>query len=145
MIIYTIGFTKKSAERFFDLLKEHKVRRIIDIRLNNSSQLAGFSKGNDLNYFLKAILNIDYQHNPDLAPTQEILDGYKKKQISWNEYEKEFLNLIKDRNPSVLNELDTLDSSCLLCSEEKPDQCHRRLVAEYMKYNSDKQIEIIHL
>jgi uncharacterized protein (DUF488 family) len=149
MKLFTIGFTKKSAKEFFDLLKSNNIKKIIDIRLNNSSQLAGFTKGNDLKYFLEVICNIDYEHDMSLAPTQEILDGYKKKKINWDQYEQLFKNLLITRNS-----IDTIncknkndyDNLCLLCSELSPKNCHRRLVAEYIKENNpDISIEIIHL
>ncbi|MDA8226520.1 MAG: DUF488 domain-containing protein [Desulfitobacterium hafniense] len=130
MKIYTIGFTKKSAEEFFDILERNKVKTVIDVRLNNSSQLAGFSKGRDLSYFLKKLVGINYVHRSDLAPTKEILDAYKSKLITWEQYETKFLNLLKDRKPIVDTSL--FDQACLLCSEEVADHCHRRLVANYI-------------
>jgi len=146
MRIFTIGFTKKSAEEFFTLLENSGVNRLIDVRLNNSSQLAGFSKGRDLSYLLNKILGIDYIHIVELAPTREILDAYKKKQITWFEYEKEFLTLLEQRKPQLVEEIDNLDQICLLCSEEFSHQCHRRLVAEYIqKVNPEVNIEIVHL
>lgn len=145
MRIYTVGFTKKSAEEFFTLLENKGVKRIIDVRLNNSSQLAGFSKGVDLNYFLKKIAGIEYIHRTDLAPTKEILDAYKKKSISWEQYETRFLALLEEREPQI-RETRLFDEACLLCSEELPERCHRRLVAEYIqKANPTENIEIIHL
>lgn len=146
MRIFTIGFTKKSAEEFFTLLENSGVKRVVDVRLNNSSQLAGFSKGRDLSYLLKKIMGIDYIHRVDLAPTKEILDAYKKKEINWLEYEKEFLTLLEQRGTPLIEEIDSLDAACLLCSEEVPHQCHRRLIAEYIqKVNPGVDIEIIHL
>jgi uncharacterized protein (DUF488 family) len=130
MKLYTIGFTKKSSKQFFELLQDNNVRTVADIRLNNSSQLAGFTKGNDLRYFLKAICNADYLHLLSLAPTKELLDGYKKKAISWLEYEKRYQELLESRaNEGVLDGLSrlNLDGMCLLCSEEAPERCHRRL------------------
>jgi uncharacterized protein (DUF488 family) len=144
VILFTIGFTKKSAERFFTLLKEAQVRRVIDVRLNNRSQLAGYSKATDLEYFLRAIAGIEYRHVPELAPTQDLLDAYKKQKGSWSQYEERFLHLVRSR--AVENSLDRskFDMACLLCSEHQPEHCHRRLVAEYLK---DKwgDIEIQHL
>jgi uncharacterized protein (DUF488 family) len=130
--IATIGFTKKSAEEFFAVLKKARVKRVLDVRLNNQSQLAGFSKRDDLAYFLKTILNIEYLHLAILAPTQEMLDAYRKAKGSWSEYEKRFLDLMAQRE--IERELDPalLDDGCLLCSEDKPHQCHRRFVAEYL-------------
>jgi uncharacterized protein (DUF488 family) len=144
MKLYTIGFTKKSAETFFTRLKNAGVKRLIDVRLNNVSQLAGFTKKDDLRYFTKAICNIDYVHLPQLAPTAEILDPYKKaKKGDWQVYERQFLELMRSRHientpPEIL------DGGCLLCSEEKPDHCHRRLVAEYLKEHWS-EVEIEHI
>ncbi len=144
MKIFTIGFTKKPAEAFFSKLCNSGAKRIVDVRLNNISQLAGFAKKDDLKYFLKAICGMDYIHLPVLAPTQEMLDGYKKKKGEWSVYEREFLGLIAARqvDKSIAKEL--IADGCLLCSEDKPLHCHRRLVAEYLL---DKwgDLEIIHL
>jgi len=131
--LYTIGFTKKSAEQFFESLRKSKVKRVIDIRLNNISQLAGFTKKNDLKYFLKQICGIDYLHMPELAPTKSILDAYKKKGADWQLYERQFLALLAERGIEHKLPKETIDGACLLCSEEKPEKCHRRLVAEYLK------------
>jgi uncharacterized protein (DUF488 family) len=133
MKLFTIGFTKKSAETFFTRLKNAGVKRLIDVRLNNVSQLAGFTKKDDLRYFAKAICNIDYVHLLQLAPTAEILDPYKKaKNGDWQLYERQFLELIRSRHIENTSR-EILDGGCLLCSEEEPDHCHRRLVAEYLK------------
>jgi len=142
--LFTIGFTKKNAEKFFNILKISGVRRIIDIRLNNVSQLAGFSKRDDLQYFLKTICEIDYIHKLELAPNENILDEYKRNKGNWKIYEKEFLKLMKQRKIEELITRELIDQSCLLCSEDKPDKCHRRLVAEYLN-NKFGNIEIIHL
>ena len=142
--LFTIGFTKKTAETFFIKLSKAGVKRVIDIRLNNVSQLAGFAKRDDLRYFLKTICNIDYIHKPDFAPTKDILEVYKKNKGDWSVYEKRFLVLLAERKPEENISRDMLDGGCLLCSEDKSDNCHRRLVAEYL---SEKwgNIEIIHL
>jgi uncharacterized protein (DUF488 family) len=144
MKIYTIGFTKKSAESFFTKLRSAGTGRLVDVRLNNVSQLAGFSKRDDLRYFLKTICGIDYVHLPELAPTQSLLDEYKRHGGDWSKYEREFLQLMAER--CVENDIprDLLENSCLLCSEEKPIHCHRRLVAEYLdtKWGG---LEIVHL
>lgn len=132
MKIFTIGFTKKTAETFFTRLKDAGVKRLVDIRLNNVSQLAGFTKRDDLRYFLKAICNIDYVHLRDLAPTQDILDAYKKRKGDWDLYERQFLDLMWSRHIEDSMSRDMLDGGCLLCSEENPHHCHRRLVAEYL-------------
>jgi uncharacterized protein (DUF488 family) len=145
MKILTIGFTKKSAETFFTRLKNAGVKRLIDVRLNNVSQLAGFTKKDDLRYFTKAICNIEYVHLPELAPTAEILDPYKKaKNGDWQLYERQFLDLMRSRHIERTTPREVLDGGCLLCSEEKPHHCHRRLVAEYLKEQwGDVQIEHI--
>jgi uncharacterized protein (DUF488 family) len=132
MKIFTIGFTKKSAETFFTRLKEAGVNRLIDVRLNNVSQLAGFTKKDDLRFFAKAICNIEYVHIPTLAPTQDMLDAYKKQKGDWGLYERQFLDLMRSRHVEETTSPETLDGGCLLCSEEKPHHCHRRLVAEYL-------------
>lgn len=131
--LFTIGFAETSAERFFELLTDAGVKRIIDVRLNNTSQLAGFSKKDDLRFFLKAIGDIGYVHVPELAPTQNILDEYKKKKGAWSDYEREFSSLIKSRRIEHVITKATAHRGCMLCSEKLPDHCHRRLVAEYLE------------
>jgi uncharacterized protein (DUF488 family) len=144
MKIFTIGFTKKSAETFFTRLKNAGVTRLVDVRLNNVSQLAGFTKKDDLRYFTRAICNIEYVHLPELAPTADILDAYKKqKNGDWELYARRFLDLMRSRQIENTRR-DILDGGCLLCSEEKPLHCHRRLVAEYLKEHwGDVEIEHI--
>jgi uncharacterized protein (DUF488 family) len=144
MKIFTIGFTKKTAEKFFTELKHAGVKTIVDVRLNNVSQLAGFTKKDDLRYFTKAICGIEYVHLLELAPTPDILDAYKKHKGDWSLYEQQFLKLIASRRIEETISPNLLEQACLLCSEEKPHNCHRRLVAEYLK---DKWggIEIEHL
>lgn len=142
--LYTIGFTKKSAEQFFGLLGKAEVRRVIDIRLNNTSQLAGFAKRDDLRYFLKTICDIDYQHRPELAPTKEILDGFKKGGGDWDRYQKDFLALLAERRIEHHIPVAILDRACLLCSEPTPEHCHRRLVAEYLQAHRPS-LRIVHL
>jgi uncharacterized protein (DUF488 family) len=145
MKLFTIGFTKKSAETFFTRLKNAGVKRLVDVRLNNVSQLAGFTKKDDLRYFTRAICNIEYVHLPELAPTADILNAYKKaKNGDWQLYERQFLDLIRARQIENTTPRELLDGGCLLCSEEKPHHCHRRLVAEYLKDKwSDVDIEHI--
>jgi uncharacterized protein (DUF488 family) len=133
MRLFTIGFTKKSAESFFTSLKNAGVRRVMDVRLNNVSQLAGFTKRDDLRYFTKAICGIDYMHVPILAPTKDILDAYKKQKGDWGLYERQFLDLMRSRRVESEVSRELVDGACLLCSEENPHHCHRRLVAEYLK------------
>lgn len=130
MKIHTIGFTKKSAEKFFTLLKKAGVKRVVDVRLNNVSQLAGFAKRDDLKYFLKTICAIEYVHIPELAPSKEIMDEFKKNGGEWTVYEKKYKALLSERKITEKLSGKVRDGDCLLCSEEKPDRCHRRLVAE---------------
>ncbi len=145
MKIFTIGFTKKSAETFFTRLRKAGVARLIDVRLNNVSQLAGFAKRDDLRYFTNAICGIEYVHLPLLAPTAAILDPYKKaKKGDWELYERQFSELIEERRIEQAVSRDLLAGGCLLCSEEKPHHCHRRLVAEYLRKKwGDVEIEHI--
>jgi len=144
MRIFTIGFTKKSAQTFFTELKDARVKRLVDVRLNNTSQLAGFTKKDDLLYFTQAICGIEYVHIPELAPTADILDAFKKHQGDWSLYEQQFLDLMRSRRIEETVSPGMLEGGCLLCSEEKPQHCHRRLVAEYLR---DKwgNVEIEHL
>jgi uncharacterized protein (DUF488 family) len=134
MEIYSIGFTQKTAEQFFGLLKRAGIRRLLDIRLNNVSQLAGFAKRQDLEFFLKEICGVEYRHEPLLAPTQELLDDYKKSKGSWEKFETKFLALMADR--AIEEKIDrSLFSvpTVLLCSEPAAEHCHRRLVLEYLQ------------
>ena len=134
MKIFTIGFTKKSAEVFFTRLRKAGVKRLVDVRLNNVSQLAGFAKRDDLRYFCQEVCGIEYVHLPLLAPTAEILDPYRKqKKGNWDHFEQQFLGLMRERSIESSVPQEMLDGGCLLCSEEKPHNCHRRLVAEYLK------------
>ena len=142
--VFTIGFTKKSAEVFFHKLIKAGVKRVIDIRLNNTSQLAGYTKKDDLGYFLRAIGGIEYLHMPDFAPTKEILDAYNKSKGNWFTYEEQFNALISERKIEEKLGPDLLDQACLLCSEEKPMKCHRRLVAEYFQKKCGN-VDIHHL
>jgi uncharacterized protein (DUF488 family) len=145
MKIFTIGFTKKSAETFFTRLQKSGAKRLVDVRLNNVSQLAGFAKRDDLRYFTKQLCGIEYLHLTALAPTANILDPYKKaKNGDWNLYESQFLDLMKARRIEETISPEMIDGGCLLCSEEKPHHCHRRLVAEYLKQKwGDVEIEHI--
>lgn len=144
MKIFTIGFTKKSAEQFFTRLKHPGLERVVDTRLNNVSQLAGFSKKNDLQFFLREICHIDYVHLPQLAPTQEILDAYKKNGSDWTTYEHQFLALMAQRRIEETLDRKIISGGCLLCSESTPEHCHRRLVAEYLREKWD-DVDIQHL
>lgn len=144
MRIYTIGFTKKSAAQFFEMLRLSGAKRVVDVRLNNVSQLAGFAKRDDLKYFLHEVCGMEYVHMPELAPTKDMLDAYKKAKGDWGEYEKRFLGLMEQRKIEDLVPKKVIAESCLLCSEDKPHKCHRRLVAEYLETRWGK-CEIRHL
>lgn len=130
---YTIGFTKKTAEQFFTKLHESGVARVVDVRLNNSSQLAGFAKRDDLAFFLKGLYGIEYIQMPELAPTKEILDAYKKHNGDWSVYEREFMELMERRGIQQTVPRGLIARGCLLCSEHLPKHCHRRLVVEYLE------------
>ena len=145
MNIYTIGFTKKNAESFFSFIKSSGAKTLVDVRLNNVSQLAGFAKRDDLKFFLKELCDCEYIHTPELAPTKEILNAYKKNEISWEAYEDKFLNLMAIRNIEKHFHKDLLDEGCLLCSEHEPHFCHRRLVVEYLNEHSCLNLEVKHL
>ena len=142
--LFTIGFAGKSAEEFFSLLHNNGVKKIVDTRINNVSQLAGFTKSPDLKFFARKLANIDYEHNIELAPIRELLTAYRNKKISWVEYETKYLDLLDQRKIAQKLNIADLDMNCLLCSEHSPEFCHRRLLAEYLQ-NINKDIRIIHL
>lgn len=144
MKLFTIGFTKKSAEEFFAYLQNAGVRRIVDIRLNNTSQIAGFAKARELKYFLRAIAGIDYVYISDFAPTQDILDNFKKNKGSWAEFETGFTDLMANRRIAETAAEALRENDCLLCSEHTPEHCHRRLLAEYLNKHLPN-IEVEHL
>ncbi len=144
MRIFTIGFTKTSAESFFERLRRAEVSRVVDVRLNNVSQLAAFAKKDDLRYFLKSIGGIDYMHRLELAPTQEILDASRKRGADWATYERSFIALMRSRQVEQTVLPVELQDACLLCSEDRPHHCHRRLVAEYLR-EKWPNVEIVHL
>jgi len=144
MKVYTIGFTKKTAEQFFGKLRRAGVKRIVDVRLNNVSQLAGFAKRDDLRFFARELCDADYVHLPELAPTKDILDAYKKSKGSWEEYEKRFLALMETRRIEEQVPREVIDEGCLLCSEDKPHHCHRRLVVTYLNEKWGN-LDVIHL
>ncbi|MDO6588556.1 DUF488 domain-containing protein [Salipiger sp. 1_MG-2023] len=141
--IFTIGFTKTSAEHFFGRLKDSQSRKLVDVRLNNVSQLAGFAKRDDLRFFTKSLCNMEYSHVPKLAPTKSMLDAYKSKKVDWATYERQFLDLMISRQIEKIKPAE-LDGCCLLCSEDTPHFCHRRVVAEYLNREWGN-VEIIHL
>lgn len=143
--LFTIGFTKKSAEQFFELLKNNHVKQLVDVRISNGSQLAGFAKGKDLAYFVGQICGINYKHITDFAPTKDLLDRWHKDEVTWPEYIKEYTAMLKQRDIIKQYGVKQFDRSCFLCSEETPEMCHRRLLAEYMKAHSTEEVQIIHL
>jgi uncharacterized protein (DUF488 family) len=143
--IYTIGFTQTTAEHFFSRLSGARIQRLLDVRLNNSSQLAGFAKARDLPYFLRELVGASYQHEPLLAPTQDLLDEYKKRKGDWASYERAFLALMTERH--IADRLTAADfevRTALLCSEATAERCHRRLVAEHLAEHWPA-VEIVHL
>lgn len=143
--LFTIGFTQKSAKTFFSLLADNGVKTVLDTRLNNTGQLAGFSKKDDLAYFAEHLAGAKYVHWQEAAPTEEMLAAYKKKSISWDEYASEYKALIASREVEKKLSAGVLQSGCLLCSEAKPHHCHRRLLAEYLKESLFASIEVVHL
>ena len=143
MKIYTIGFTKTSAQHFFERLKKSTATKLIDVRLNNVSQLAGFAKRDDLQFFARQICGIGYTHMSILAPTQSMLSAYRNPGGAWSIYEQQFMDLMEERRIESLKRTE-LDGGCLLCSEDKPHHCHRRLVAEYLKARWG-DVEVEHL
>ena len=147
MTLYTIGFTQKTAEHFFELLATNKIDLVIDVRLNNKSQLAGFTKGPDLEYFLRKICGAKYIHCVEYAPTKDLLDRYHKGMTSWAEYVEEFRELMTRRGDyhQFLERFQEFDRVCLLCSEPVPEKCHRRLLAEMIAEAADSRIEVVHL
>ena len=142
--LFTIGFTHKSAEKFFDLLLKNSIKTLIDTRIHNASQLAGFSKGRDLEYFVKTICSAKYVHMKDLAPTHELLKRYRAKELSWESYEDAYLTLIRERHVEMGLKPELLHFSCLLCSEDSPEFCHRRLLADYL-FTFNPEMTITHL
>lgn len=144
MKLFTIGFTKSKASHFFGRLNRAGVRRVIDTRLNRTSQLSGFAKEDDLRFFLKEVSKIEYSTGSMLEPTWDMLDAYRKKEIDWPEYARRYFDLISDRQVEKKVHVDSLDHVCLLCSEATPEHCHRRLAAEYLA-NTVPGISIQHL
>lgn len=145
MEIFTIGFTKKNAETFFNFLRTSKVRTLVDVRLNNVSQLSGFAKRDDLKFFLSELCGTEYVHSPELAPTKELLNAYKKGSMTWENYEDKFLNLMAQRRVEKTIVPSILDHGCLLCSEHEPHLCHRKLVIQYLNEHLDLELKVKHL
>ena len=147
MEVYSTGFTKKSAEQFFESIRLVGIRRLLDVRLNNTSQLSGFSKRDDLAYFLRAICDVEYLHEPLLAPTQELLDSYRKGKGGWDDYEERFLALMAERRIEDHMRPDFFATpTVLLCSEATVEHCHRRLALEYLQRKwGNSELRIVHL
>jgi uncharacterized protein (DUF488 family) len=143
--VATIGFTQTTAKRFFERLQNASVKKIVDVRLHNTSQLAGFAKSEDLTYFLRAIGEIDYVHAPLLAPTDSMLKAFKKERGDWTVYENRFVELIRERRIEKKFSPEALDGACLLCSEALPHHCHRRLVCEYLNEKWGGRLKVSHL
>jgi uncharacterized protein (DUF488 family) len=143
--VATIGFTKTNAAAFFERIKQAKVKQVIDVRLHNTSQLAGFAKADDLAYFLNEICGVTYAHEPLLAPTDDMLKAYKRDKGDWDEYQAQFLGLMAERKIETQFAPDQFASTCLLCSEPTPHNCHRRLVCEYLNKAWDGALAVTHL
>lgn len=143
--VATIGFTKTNAEGFFERLLKAGVKKVVDVRLHKTSQLAGFAKADDLAYFLKKIGSIEYMHQPLLAPTDPMLKAYKKEKGDWGAYEQRFLGLMAERQIESRFQPEMFDGACLLCSEDKPHHCHRRLVCEYLNQKWGGALDVHHL
>jgi uncharacterized protein (DUF488 family) len=143
--VSTIGFTKTTAEGFFERLLKAGVNKVVDVRLHNTSQLAGFAKADDLAYLLKKIGGIEYVHQPLLAPTDPMLKAYKKQKGDWHAYEVRFLGLMSERHIEDRFKPEMFDCACLLCSEATPHHCHRRLVCEYLNEKWGGPLEVHHL
>ncbi len=132
MKLYTIGFSGKSAETFFELLENAGVKSIFDLRLSNRGQLAGFTKEDDLRYFLKRLMNIPYFHYPELAPDHDLMDDYHKKRVDWEGFKIRFEAIMESRGADeILKKIipQAPQPICLLCSEAKANTCHRSLIA----------------
>lgn len=142
--LFTIGFTQKSAQDFFSRLKSAGVKTVIDTRLNRTSQLSGFAKESDLRFFVRELCNADYRVEASFAPTEPMLKAYKSGKSTWDEYESEFKSLIASRRIERVFDRGQLQSACLLCSEDQPHHCHRRLVAEYLRETLGG-IDVVHL
>lgn len=143
--VSTIGFTGTTAEAFFERLRNSTANKIIDVRLRNTSQLAGFAKAKDLKFFLRAICGMGYEHAPELAPTPAILDAFKKRKGEWSDYEIQFMDLMDARQIDQAYSPDFFDKGCLLCSEAEPHHCHRRLVAEFLNDRWETDLVVHHL
>lgn len=143
--VATIGFTGKTAQSFFDLLKHAKVRTVLDVRLHNTSQLAGFAKKQDLRYFLANLCSAAYTEMAELAPEPALLKRYQSKELPWDEYKTAYLELIAKRRVEKQLDIDLFRSACVLCSEHLPHHCHRRIALEYLNTQWNSRLKITHL
>lgn len=148
--VYTIGFTKKSAEQFFTLLRNSGAERLLDVRLNNRSQLAAFAKagkdGGDLGWLLAQLCGMEYRHLPELAPSKELLSAYRASELSWDEYAERYLLILAQRQVHLRLQPSLIANSVLLCSEHSAEQCHRRLATTFLQERwRERTIEIVHL
>lgn len=145
MTTFTIGFTQSTAQHFFNRLKQAGVKRVIDVRLHNSSQLAGFAKSDDLAFFLKALGGMDYSHEPALAPNEDIFTTYKKQKGDFQVFQKDYLNLLAERKVENLYKPSLFEGACLLCSEADYHHCHRRFLADYLNDKWGQTLKVEHL
>ncbi len=143
--LFTIGFTGSAAEHFFGCIKQAGVKKVIDTRLWAGSQLSGFAKKKDLPYFLKELAGAAYEYREELAPSEDILKAYQDKRISWDDYEVQYMQLIRHRNIAQILSPEEVSESCFLCACKTEHHCHRRLLAEYLQREWDRPIEIVHL
>lgn len=143
--VSTIGFTKTNAKSFFDRIKMSGAKKVLDVRLRNTSQLAGFAKADDLRFFLREICGADYVHEPLLAPTDQMLKAFKRDKGDWSTYTNRFLNLMSERKIEMRFTPAVFQDSCLLCSEATPHHCHRRLVCEYLNEKWHGSLQVKHL
>ena len=143
--VATIGFTGKTAQRFFDSLKQAQIRTVLDVRLHNTSQLAGFAKKQDLRYFLENLCGAAYLEIPELTPERDLLKRYQGKVLGWDEYAAAYLELIAKRGVERQLNIDLFRSGCLLCSEHLPHHCHRRIALEYLNTQWNSSLKITHL
>lgn len=145
MNVATIGFTRTNAEHFFTRIREAGVKRVLDVRLHNSSQLAGFAKAEDLPFFLDRLCGAGYVHEPLLAPTEEIMTAFKKEKGPWDVFQRDFLGLMAERKIEQELRPELFEGACLLCSEDTPHHCHRRLVCDYLNGKWGGSLSVTHL
>lgn len=143
--VSTIGFTKTSANSFFDRIKRSGTKKVFDVRLHNTSQLAGFAKADDLRFFLREICHAEYVHEPLLAPTDQMLKAFKRDKGDWSRYADQFLQLMTDRKIESRFNPNMFQDSCLLCSEATPHHCHRKLICEYLNDKWHGSLHVKHL